>query len=266
MRVDSYGTDRLKVKNAREAIIKQIEHDFNLSHIFAIAHYEQMEKYFKEHVKIEPSCGQICYEAIAETEPPGKPLSECKRKAVKLTLSAPEDLNLLREKGLRATRQVRILRITNEAKEKGTELSHEDLANILCTSPSTIKRDIAELRKEGIVPTRGYMRDIGRGTSHKTSIIELYLRGYQFTEIEKMTKHSDTSIQRYLKGFTHIVGLTNKGLTVDEIRITTGQSERLIKEYQNLYNRWAKERKGSIRLQQIVKEFSSSKKKGVSEE
>lgn len=62
-------------------------------------------------------------------------------------------------------------------------MSYEDLAILLTTSPSTVKRDIRHLKHSGkFVMTRGAKHDMGPGISHKTQIIELYLKGYQFTE------------------------------------------------------------------------------------
>jgi hypothetical protein len=38
-----------------------------------------------------------------------------------------------------------------------------------------------------VVPTRGRMRDIGRGVTHKTWIVELYLQMHSETEIVERT-------------------------------------------------------------------------------
>ncbi|MBU0560722.1 MAG: DUF1670 domain-containing protein [Bacteroidetes bacterium] len=43
------------------------------------------------------------------------------------------------------------------------------------------------LKKQGkFIITRGAKLDIGPGISHKTTIIELYFKGYTFTEIEQL--------------------------------------------------------------------------------
>jgi hypothetical protein len=52
-------------------------------------------------------------------------------------------------------------------------------------------------RADGVaVPTRGQVRDIGPGISHKGQVVQLYLWGLQFTEIESRTKHSEVAVQR----------------------------------------------------------------------
>lgn len=116
---------------------------------------------------------------------------------------------------------------------------------------------MADLRRNGmVIPTRGWRHDMGRGTTHKTQILELYLSGYQFSEIEKRTHHSETAVKRYIQDFCKIVLLHFKNFTVDQIRISTGFSNRLIGEYVKLYQKYDKE--NNERLKAI---FILSKKK-----
>lgn len=58
-------------------------------------------------------------------------------------------------------------------------------------SPFRRKReDIRELQIDGnLVHNRGNEHDIGRGISHKSRIIELYLKGYTYDEIMKRTNN-----------------------------------------------------------------------------
>jgi hypothetical protein len=131
-------------------------------------------------------------------------------------------------------------------------LTQEDLARLLCASRSTIKRDIAYLRSQGIdVPTRGQMKDIGRGVSHKTWIVGDWLAGYTFSEIEKRRWHTLGSIERYCMDFQRLARLHAHGLSLDEIRVSTGLSERLIQEYLDLYE---EARPENSRLKQLLRE------------
>jgi len=82
---------------------------------------------------------------------------------------------------------------------------------------------------------------MGRGTTHKTQILELYLAGYQFSETEKRTHHSETAVKRYIQDFCRIILLHIKNFSVDQIRISTKFSNRLISEYINLYKKYSKE-------------------------
>jgi hypothetical protein len=154
---------------------------------------------------------------------------------VNLTLDSPDDLEALRH-GVAALRRSKIQRLTREAQAQGALLTQEDLARLLCCSRSTIKRDIAHLRSEGVdVPTRGQMKDIGRGVSHKTVIVRDWLAGYTFSEIKKRRWHALGSIERYCRDFRRVTRLHAHGLSVSEIRGSTGLSERLIREYLGLY-------------------------------
>jgi hypothetical protein len=173
--------------------------------------------------------------AVSADTPPGRPIAECQRVAITLTIECEDDLEALRC-GVAALRQGKIQRLTREAQEQGALLTQEDLARLLCTSRSTIKRDIAELRGEGVdVPTRGQVKDIGKGVSHKGRIVEDWLAGYTFSQIQQRRRHSLHSIERYCSDFQRVVRLHRRGLNVAEMRIGTSLSERLIREYLGLY-------------------------------
>ena len=227
--------ERLQAKSPEEAIIEQISRDFNLAPFMARTQFEQMRKYFEQYFELARDVGQITFLALSEDNPPGRPIRECKRVAVTLTLDSPDDLEALRN-GVAALRRSKIQRLTREAQEQGALLTQEDLARLLCASRSTVKRDIAQLRAEGIdVPTRGQIKDIGRGISHKEQIVQDWLAGYTFSQIKQRRWHSIHSIERYCLDFQRVTRLHEHGLNRGEIRISTGLSERLIGEYLNLY-------------------------------
>lgn len=255
--VNSFS-DRLKSKTVKNSIINNIARDFNLAPIFAEAYFNQIITYFTEHVQLELSSGQVHYLAIDDREPAGKPIDLCRKKSVRLTLHNPdEDLKVYKDGGLSGLRHHRLLRITKESIEQGALLSYEDIAFILTTSIITIKRDIAYLRRSGkTIPSRGWRHDMGRGTTHKTQILDLYLSGYQFSEIEQRTHHSEAAVKRYIQDFSKIILLHLKDFSVDQIRISTSFSNRLIGEYIKLYNKYKHE--DNSRLKAI---FNLSKKK-----
>jgi biotin operon repressor len=189
--------------------------------------------------------------AISGDTPPGRPIAESERVPINLTVDCPDDLGALRH-GVAALRQSKIQRLTEEAQEQGALLTQEDLARLLCTSCSTIKRDIAQLRASGVgVPTRGQMKDIGKGVSHKTRIIGDWLAGYTFSEIETRRQHSLYAIERYCADFQRVIRLHTHGLSVAEIRISTGLSERLVGEYLELREAIGEENE---RLQRLLNE------------
>jgi hypothetical protein len=240
---------RLQSKSVKQSIISSIARDFNLTPILAEAYFSQISDYFLQHAEVELGAGQCQYLAVDENEPAGKP--------VKLTLHNPEeDLPVYKKSGLHGLRQHKIVRITNEAIDQGGVLSYEDIAFILTCSVITIKRDMSHMRKMGIIlPSRGWRHEMGRGQTHKTQILDLYLSGHQFSEIEQRTKHSEAAIKRYIQDFARVVLLHKKGFSLDQIRISTSFSHRLIGEYLKLL-------KAHARSRELKRILQSPKKRG----
>src|SRR5919106_2338292 len=185
--MDAYGTARLAAKDAESAIVARICEDFNLTPVLARAHYQQMARYFADFGQVALRPGELCYLAVASEEPPGKPIVACRKVQVALELAAPEDLEVLRT-GLAAMRQQRLARLARQGQVQGGLLTVEDLAFLTCSSPATVKRDVAVCRRRDVaVPTRGQIKDIGPGLSHKAQGGRLWVWGLQFTEIEAPT-------------------------------------------------------------------------------
>jgi hypothetical protein len=260
--MDAYGTARLAAKDAESAIVARICEDFNLTPVLARAHYEQMARYFADfgHMAMQP--GELCYLAVASDEPPGKPIIACRKVQVALELASGEDRQVLRDKGLAAMRQGRLARLARQAQVQGGLLTVEDLAYLTCSSTATVKRDLAECRaNEVVVPTRGQIRDIGPG-SHKAQVVQLYLWGLQFTEIERRTRHSEDSIRRYLADFRQIAALYARGASIPEIRAATGRSAAVIGEYIAIYERARREFPAAPRLYELLDVARRTSKKG----
>lgn len=234
---DNYGLKRLQSKNARNAIIQKLANDFNLTPIIAEAYYQQFAFYFQEHANISLSSGEIVYEAVAAEEPAGKHIRLTRKISIRIKLiDFNTDLEALANFGLAGIRRHRLLRLTRQAYDQRALLSYEDLAIILTSSPATIKRDIALLRNEGkFVMTRGTKHDMGPGLSHKTIIIDLYFKAYTFSEIEQKTNHSENSVKRYLADFIQIATLHKDNFSVNQIRLITKKSIRIVNEYIDLY-------------------------------
>lgn len=223
---------RLEGKSAEEALVERIADTFNLAPIFARTYLEEMRRLFAEHLRVPEKSGTLLIHALAAEEPPGKPLARCEKVAVELTLDAPGDLEVWDSRGLAALRQAKVLRLASEAAEQAALLTQEDLARLLCSSVSTIKRDIAALRRDGFaVPTRGTLQDIGPHTSHKAMVVRLYLESLSFAELERRSRHSTRAIERYLKHFTQVARLERADHPPEEIRLITGLSLRVIEEY-----------------------------------
>lgn len=234
--------DNLHSKDAIYQLEWDLKNRFDFSDILTDALMDRINYFFEENGVDDLGVGQIPYWGVCDDEPSGKPMPDMKKRRAKLTLYHPDDHEVLREQGISALRQSKIMRITVEAKDQGVLLTQEDLSLLLCSTIRTIRNDIRDLREQGIsVPTRGQLKDIGKGVSHKAKIVEDYLKGYEYSEIRRRTHHSDGSIDRYIRDFTRVIYLTDKGEDLLKIRQVTRISERLIREYQELHDRFSKE-------------------------
>jgi hypothetical protein len=180
--------------------------------------------------------GQVIFHAVSKEVPPGVPVDEMQLLSIKLTLYAPEDCSCKTQHDLLNRR---ILRLTGEAFGQGALLTQADIAILLSESTKTVARHIRGLENHGhVVPTRGSWKDIGPGVSHKKRILELYLKGDEYTEIERKTKHSGEAIMRYVKDFARVLVLTEEEYSAAELRIVTGLSDKIIREYQELIEQY----------------------------
>ena len=234
------AVEKLEQKDALHQLEWDLKNKFDFSDILAEALMKRIQLFLTENTAQDLGVGQIPYWGVVSTEPSGTPMGEMEKARVRLTLYHTDDLKVLREQGIQALRQSKEMRLTVEAKDQGVLLTQDDLALLLCSTVRTIRNDIRALREQGItVPTRGQMKDIGKGVSHKAKIVQEYLKGYEYSEIERRTHHSAGSIDRYIHDFTRVLYLTKKGEDLHRIRQVTRLSERLVQEYQALNNEFS---------------------------
>jgi len=200
--------------------------------------------------------GQLKYSCISTAERPGKPIRECQMESVSLAVFATEDDQELSYNDKDASiekRRRRLLRISAEAHEQNGLLSQEDLAKILMCDVRTIRRDIAELRKsEIVVPTRGTLKDIGPGVSHRAIAIRLWLEGKEPSEIALGIKHSLKAVENYLEKFKRVAYLRRKSFTEFEISRTIGISVSATKTFLEIYEEFKKKAFFKSRMNEIA--------------
>lgn len=253
---------RLDVKSAEQSFLSEIEYDFELApgvtrSILESVKYNFDPDYFHENGLIKD---RIPIDLVSSEEPAGKPLLKCKLVTAWITLVSKTDFDVYSEYGVAAVRRARLLRYSEEAYDQGALFTHEDLAFLLNVSERTIRRDVKEYEAQGIVvPTRGYIKDIGSAVSHKTKAVKLLLQGSQPSEVARKMHHSIRSVERYIQSFERVVYLNEKGLSNAEIRYSVNISERLVEEYMQLYNKFKDE--GSPILNEIKSEVKTSFKK-----
>jgi len=197
--------------------------------------------------------GQMVWTAIALDEPPGKPLKECKLRRIVLTHLAPkEDAEVRRKFGPTAKRKQQIQRMSDEARQQGALLTQEDLAEILDTDVRTIRRDIQELREQGLlVPTRGQQKDIGPGVTHRVRTLQLFLEGKESTEIARQLKHSLTAIERYIDTFCRIVYCQRKFRNNLQTALVVGVSVSAVNTYLEVHTQACEDSRYREKIAQI---------------
>jgi len=239
------AVDRLAVKTLDQQFRYELETGFEMAPRVAQGVLEVAKDVFSLNgvssdgsQRLRP--GQIRQVIAAADAPFGAPLNQTEMVEVTWTVDAgEEDLEVLKKHGSRALRRVRILRLVGEALDQGGAATQEDLAKALGVTARTIRADIAALEaQENRVVTRGKLRGVGRGQTHKAAIVELYLKRYTYTEIMRRTRHSAYAIKRYIRTFGRVVMLRGKGLSTPEIAYAVGISERLVEEYLDLYGRY----------------------------
>lgn len=265
----AYGLLRLKSKEARAAIIQKLASDFNLTPIIAEAFYQQFALYFQEHANVSLSTGEIAYEAVAAHEPAGKHIRMTRKVTTRLKLlDLNTDLEALANYGLAGLRRHRLARLTRQAYDQSALLSFEDLAMLLTTSPATVRRDVQHLRRQGLfIMTRGTKHDMGPGLSHKTIILDLYFKGYTFSEIERQANHSEVSVKRYLADFIQVATLHRQNFSPQQIRLIAKRSDRLVREYLQLYQTY--EQQDNQRLKELLtptQPSAAAKKKSAAQQ
>lgn len=167
----------------------------------------------------------------------GRALRETVCQEVVWTIDAgQEDRQVRQQHGPMVLRQVRIQRLLDEALTQGAAATQEDLAQALHVSVRTIKRDCKDLTAQGVyLPTRGNLKGIGRGQTHKAQIVGRWLRGETYDQIMLHTRHTLSSIKRYVQSFVRVVDLHRQGFSESDIALILDRSLYLVGEYLAIY-------------------------------
>lgn len=177
--------DNLDKKTFRQAVIELLESEYKLvgSHkvIELIAEDVNQLRYkysSKKGKSTDKKLGNLSWVTISDKN--GKPslgqrIEEYKHEVMELPYITEEDIELKRQKVSKVEHdRIRIERLTKAAKEKGGLLTVEELAAILNRSAATISKRIQEYHEQNddVLPLKGYIMDMGRGTTHKKKNID----------------------------------------------------------------------------------------------
>jgi hypothetical protein len=238
--------NRLNVKTLDQVFITRVKEGLGCSMFEAQALTELVKEVYFPWLS-QPGAiqaGQLAMIAVSADEPGHKPLSKCRMVSVVLTLYAGKEDHQYRlsrgSNGTVALRQRQIERMAQEALDQGALLTAEDLAfRIFNCGLRTISRDLQSLADQDIVvPLRSQQKDVGRALTHRVQAVELYLKRHTFTQIRQRIHHSLSAIANYIVTFTVVVVHTTDGHSVDEIAFLMQISPALVRQYQELYERY----------------------------
>ncbi len=188
-----------------------------------------------------PKPGETLFFAISADEGARAKLEEAELVPVRLTYFIDEDLAVgprgAHQHRVRDLKFKRLLRYATEARAQGALLTLPDLALLLGIHVDAIRRLIAA-HPEVVVPTRGRVKDIGCGVTHRQQIVELYLQMHTETEIVERTGHCYESVESYLREFARVATLADRGMNAVMIRRVTGRSMALVEAYLELYRQY----------------------------
>jgi hypothetical protein len=185
--------------------------------------------------------GELVVLAIAADEGARAKLAEAKLVPVRLPYYRASDA-ALGPKGVCRSRVsdmkfARLERFALAAQRQGALFTLPDLAMLLGIHGDALRHHLAQ-HPDVMIPTRGRMKDIGRGVTHKSWIVELYLQMHSVSEIVVRTHHSIESVEAYLRDFARVLTLADEGLNEVMIRRVIGRSLSLVRAYLSLRERY----------------------------
>jgi DNA-binding CsgD family transcriptional regulator len=201
--------------------------------------------------------GQVTLVAVDAEEPAGKPVAECQKRTIRLTVHrGSQDDRCLQEKGADAFRRSRLADLCQEALSQGALLTREDLAyRVFFVSPRTISRDLQALRQADAdvpMPLRSTVHDIGPVMTHRTQIIRLALEGKTTSQICQIMRHSPAAVANYLSTFTRCAQLAQEGMQAGQIAFLLRRGRGLIERYLELLGQCRHDKNLGYHLQELL--------------
>lgn len=252
---------RLDSKTLDAKFLTEVRNGLNCSPFEAEAVLEVVkEVYFpfldEQSVKAPP--GKVTLIAVSADESAGKPVAECEKQMVCLTIHrGTEDDRILQEQGAAGFRQARIIDLCQEALSQGALLTREDLAyRVFFVSTRTITRDLNVLREKDpdiMIPFRSTIHDIGPVLTHRTRIVKLALEGKTMTQICHIMKHSPQAVNNYLATFARCVYLKRKDMQVGQIAFLLRRGKGLVQQYLDIIAECESDKNMSYHLDELLR-------------
>jgi hypothetical protein len=258
---------RLDSKTLDAKFLNEIRNGLNCSPFEAEAVLDVVkEVYFpfldEQSVKAPP--GKVTLIAVSADEPAGKPVVDCEKQSVCLTIHRGlEDDRILQEQGAAGFRQARVLDLCQEALSQGALLTREDLAyRVFFVSTRTITRDLNVLRQvnpDVMIPLRSTVHDIGPVLTHRTKIVRLALEGKTMTQICQIMKHSPQAVNNYLATFARCVHLKRKDMQVGQIAFLLRRGKALVQQYLDIITECESDKNMSYHIEELMRLGTCSK-------
>ena len=236
--MDNQTIERLRAKTPEQRYLNVLEQDFDQPPRVAQALLEEAQMcLLGPGSALRPGQTRVILADLNAGH--GQPLGQTATTEVTWTTDAgQEDRQVLQQYGHVELRRTRIQRLLDEALAQGAAATQEDLAQALHVSVRTIKRDCKELEAQGIcLPTRGRLKGIGRGQTHKAQIVGRWLRGETYDQIMLYTRHSLSSVKRYVQSFVRVADLHRQGFDESETALLLEMSAYLVREYLAVYTK-----------------------------
>lgn len=202
--------------------------------------------------------GQVTLVAVDAEEPAGKPVADCEKRTICLTVHrGATDDRCLQESKAAAFRRSRIPDLCQEALSQGALLTREDLAyRIFFVSPRTISRDLEALRESNPktpIPLRSMVHDIGPVLTHRARIVRLALEGKTTSQICQIMRHSPAAVANYLSTFTRCAHLAKENMQAGQIAFLLRRGPGLIKCYLKLLEECRQDKNLAYHLEELLK-------------
>lgn len=253
--------DRLNSKTLDAKFLNEIQRGLGCSRFESDAILDLVkEVYFPffDQASAQVPPGKVTLIAVAADEPAGKPVADCQKQTVCLTLHrGQEDDRLISQQGPAAFRQARLLDLCQQALSQGGLLTAEDLAyRIFFVTPRTISRDLIVVRKAHpnvLIPMRSTLHDIGPVLTHRTQIVRLALQGKTTTQICRIMNHSPEAVANYLSTFARCAQLARKRLQAGQIAFLLRRGPGLIRSYLELLAECRRDRNMKYHLDELLR-------------
>ena len=243
--------EAISKRTFKSALIQLLEREYKVlgSRKVLAMLVDDIDSLYREHYpdRTKFQWGTLCWNTTADDgQRPsyGKKAEEYGLKTVFLPYITEEDIEarMVHKQGVRndnyergAQREVRVLeRLLRAAYVQGGLLSIGELSAIMNRSLSTIGKYIKQYyldHPDKTLPLKGYLLDQGSNPTHKGLICTLYERGISEADIVLQTRHSASSVGKYIKTYKRVLALLRKGFAFGELVKVIGQGERTLRQY-----------------------------------